>query len=228
VSPAVQSTVRVLVVDDHEGFRTGLATLLAEHGFEAADVASGEAALSRLRSFPADVVVMDLNMPAMSGIEATRRVIEQSPEVAVLVLTGAGDEESVLGAVRAGASGYLLKDAELHVIVAGIRAAAAGESAISPQVASALLFRLREARPPASPGPATAPALSSRERAILTLLSRGCDNAEIGRRLYLSPSTVKGQVSALLRKLGVENRVQAAVYALRHGLVDPEDRSQSR
>ena len=227
MSPAGESKVRVLVVDDHEGFRTGLARLLAEHGFEAVEAPSGEAALSRLRSVRADVVVMDLNMPGMSGIEATRRVLEQTPDVAVLVLTGAGDEESVLGAVRAGASGYLLKDAELHVIVAGIRAAAAGESAISPQVASALLFRLREARLPAAPGPSTTPALSSRERAILTLLSRGCDNAEIGRRLYLSPSTVKAQVSALLRKLDVENRVQAAVYAIRHGLVEAEDRSKS-
>ena len=227
MSPAGESKVRVLVVDDHEGFRTGLAMLLAEHGFEAVEAPSGEAALSRLRSVRADVVVMDLNMPGMSGIEATRRVLEQTPDVAVLVLTGAGDEESVLGAVRAGASGYLLKDAELHVIVAGIRAAAAGESAISPQVASALLFRLREARLPAAPGPSTTPALSSRERAILTLLSRGCDNAEIGRRLYLSPSTVKAQVSALLRKLDVENRVQAAVYAIRHGLVEAEDRSKS-
>jgi NarL family two-component system response regulator LiaR len=228
VPPAGEKRVRVLVVDDHEGFRTGLAMLLEEHGLEAAEVASGEAALNRLRSFPADVVVMDLNMPGMSGIEATRRVLEQSPDRAVLVLTGAGDEESVLGAVRAGASGYLLKDAELHVIVAGIRAAAAGESAVSPQVASALLVRLREARPPAPPGSATAPALSAREHAILTLLSRGCDNAEIGERLYLSPSTVKGQVSALLGKLGVENRVQAAVYAIRHGLVEAEDRPRSR
>jgi DNA-binding NarL/FixJ family response regulator len=126
VPPAGEKQVRVLVVDDHEGFRTGLAMLLEEHGFDAAEVASGEAALNRLRSFAADVVVMDLNMPGMSGIEATRRVLEQSPARAVLVLTGAGDEESVLGAVRAGAAGYLLKDAELHVIVAGIRAAAAG------------------------------------------------------------------------------------------------------
>jgi DNA-binding NarL/FixJ family response regulator len=215
--------VRVLVVDDHDRFRKGLRVLLEEDGLEVADAASGEAALRLLRSRPVDVVVMDLNMPGMSGVEATRRVLEQSPESAVLVLTGAADEESVLAAVRAGARGYLLKDAELAEIVAGIRAAASGESVVSPQVASGLLSRLRQtgARPPPQ-APAT-PELSARERAILTLLARGCDNAQIGERLFLSSSTVKSQVSALLRKLGVENRVQAAVYAIRRGLVEPEE-----
>jgi DNA-binding NarL/FixJ family response regulator len=170
---------------------------------------------------------MDLNMPGMSGIEATRRVLEQSPESAVLVLTGAADEESVLAAVRAGARGYLLKDAQLALIVAGIRAAASGESAVSPQVASGLLSRLRESGAQPSPERPPSPELSARERAILALVAGGCDNAEIGARLFLSPSTVKSEVSTLLRKLGVENRVQAAVYAIRHRLVDPDDESPS-
>lgn len=219
--------MRVLLVDDHDRFREGLRVLLEEDGLDVADASSGEAALQRLRSWPADVVVMDLNMPGISGIEATRRVLEQSPETAVLVLTGAADEESVLGAVRAGAHGYLLKDADLAVIVAGIRAAASGESAVSPQIASGLLSHLRETgtRPP--PRPAATPDLSARERAILTLLARGCDNAQIGDRLFLSSSTVKTQVSTLLRKLGVDNRVQGAVYAIRHRLVEPEDESPS-
>jgi DNA-binding NarL/FixJ family response regulator len=220
--------VRVLVVDDHDGFRTGLRTLLEAEGLDVTDAPSGDAALQQLRWRPADVVVMDLNMPGMSGVEATRRVLEQSPGTAVLVLTGAADEESVLAAVRAGAHGYLLKDAELAVIVAGIRAAASGESAVSPQVASRLVSRLRESGARPSPEPMSVPALSERERAILTLLARGYDNAQIGERLFLSSSSVKSQVSTLLRKLGVENRVQAAVYAIRRGLVAPEDQPPSR
>ena len=219
--------MRVLVVDDHDRFREGLRVLLEEDGLDVAEASSGEAALRQLRSRPADVVVMDLNMPGMSGIEATRRVLEQSPESAVLVLTGAADEESVLAAVRAGARGYLLKDAQLALIVAGIRAAASGESAVSPQVASGLLSRLRESGAQPSPERPPSPDLSARERAILTLVAGGCDNAEIGARLFLSPSTVKSEVSTLLRKLGVENRVQAAVYAIRHRLVDPDDESPS-
>jgi DNA-binding NarL/FixJ family response regulator len=222
-----ERTVRVLIVDDHDRFREGLRVLLEEDGLDVAGASSGEAALRQLRSRPADVVVMDLNMPGMSGIEATRRVLEQSPESAVLVLTVAADEDSVLAAVRAGARGYLLKDAELAVIVAGIRAAASGESAVSPQVASRLLSRLRERGAQPSPQPPATVDLSAREHAILKLLVRGCDNAQIGERLYLSPSTVKGEVSTLLRKLGVENRVQAAVYAIRHGLVAPEDEAPS-
>ena len=219
--------MRVLVVDDHDRFREGLRVLLEEDGLDVAEASSGEAALRQLRSRPADVVVMDLNMPGMSGIEATRRVLEQSPESAVLVLTGAADEESVLAAVRAGARGYLLKDAQLALIVAGIRAAASGESAVSPQVASGLLSRLRESGAQPSPERPPSPELSARERAILALVAGGCDNAEIGARLFLSPSTVKSEVSTLLRKLGVENRVQAAVYAIRHRLVDPDDESPS-
>jgi DNA-binding NarL/FixJ family response regulator len=218
-----ERAVRVLVVDDHDRFRTGLRTLLEHDGLDVADAPSGEAALRLLRSRPADVVVMDLNMPGMSGIEATRRVLEQSPESAVLVLTGAADEATVLAAVRAGARGYLLKDADLAVI----RAAASGASAVSPQVASALVSRLRETGARPSPPPPPTPELSPRERAILTLLARGCDNAQIGERLFLSSSTVKSEISALLRKLGVENRVQAAVYAIRHGLAEPEDEPPS-
>jgi NarL family two-component system response regulator LiaR len=217
----------VLVVDDHDRFREELRVALEDEGLDVADASSAEAALRQLRRWQADVVLMDLHMPGISGIEATRRVLEQSPETAVLVLTAAADEATVLGAVRAGAQGYLLKDADLAVIVAGIRAAASGESAVSPQIASGLLSHLRETGTRPSPRPTATPDLSARERAILTLLARGCDNAQIGDRLFLSSSTVKSQVSTLLRKLGVDNRVQAAVYAIRQGLVEPEEEAPS-
>ena len=213
--------IRVLVVDDHDLFRTGLRSLLEEFGFVVADASSGAAGVRRARSFDPDVVVMDMNMPEMTGVEATPLVLEAAPEASVLMLTIATDDERVLAAVRAGASGYLLKDAPLDEIAAGVRAAAAGQSAIAPRVAGALLHSIRSgARPRGEDfGPPTLPALSSREREVLALLAGGCDNAEIAKRLYLSPSTVKNHVSKLLDKLGVDNRVQAATFATRNGLL---------
>jgi DNA-binding NarL/FixJ family response regulator len=211
--------LRVLVVDDHELFRTGLRALLEEEGFEVADAASGAEALATTPAFRPEVVLMDLNMPGMSGIEAAERLLASRPEASVLMLTINRDDGRVLEAVRAGASGYLLKDAELDDIVAGIRSVAAGLSVLAPAAAGALMTEVR--REPRTFAPSTAlAALTPRERDVLALLARGCDNAEIGHRLFLSPSTVKHHVSHLLEKLGVENRLQAAAVAIRHGLAD--------
>jgi DNA-binding NarL/FixJ family response regulator len=212
--------MRVVIVDDHDLFRTGLRTLLEDQGFEVKDASTGRAAVALCRWFEPDVVVMDLNIQEMSGIEATRTVLRERPETAVLMLTVTADDALVLDALRAGASGYLLKDASPQEIVAGIRAADAGHAAIAPRVAGALVASIRSAD---SSPPPPVPALSHREREVLALLVKGWDNAEIGRRLYLSPSTVKQHVSHLLRKLGVENRVQAAAYAVRSGLADDGD-----
>jgi two-component system nitrate/nitrite response regulator NarL len=213
--------LRVLVVDDSELFRTGLRSLLASEGFDRADSPGGAAAIERVRTFAPHVVLMDLRMPGMSGIEATRLVLEVAPATAVMMFTGSDDCAEMLEAVRAGASGYLLKDAEIPEIVKAIRAAAAGYSTFAPEVAGALAANVREnlvaERPAAA---AAAPPLSAREREVLALLAAGCDNVAIARQLYISPSTVKNHVSRLLEKLGVDNRVQAAGYAIRHGLVD--------
>lgn len=211
-------SLRILLVDDHELFRVGLRELLEAEGFEVADAASGESALRQCRSVRPDVVVMDMNMPGMSGIEATRGILEAHPAAAVLMLTVAADDERVLEAIRAGATGYLLKEAHLAEIVAAVNAAAAGRSPIAPGVAGALVASVREGG-----GPSSRPAASSltdRERAVLALLAQGYDNRAIARRLFVSPSTVKNHVSSVLAKLGLENRVQAAAYAVRHGLVD--------
>ena len=212
---------RVLIVDDHELFRTGLRELLEEQGFEVSDAAGGAEAARRARGFAPDVVIMDMNMPEMSGVEATPLVLEAAPAASVLMLTIATDDSRVLDAIRAGASGYLLKDAPLEEITVGVRAAAAGHSAIAPRVAGALLCSVRAATPVVqerAQAPVL-PELSSRERDVLVLLADGCDNTRIASRLYLSPSTVKNHVSRLLDKLGVDNRVQAATYALRNGLI---------
>jgi DNA-binding NarL/FixJ family response regulator len=216
-----QRALRVLVVDDHQLFRTGLRELLAEEGFEVEAVGGGEQALRRVPSCAPDVVLMDVDMPAMSGIEATRRLRETAPTARVLMLTVFPADDLVLQAVRAGASGYLLKDAELGQIVAGIRHVAAGHCMLSPRAARAVIDQVRvthEAE--AVPAAPQTHDLSPRELEVLALMARGCDNPEIGRRLFVSPSTVKNHVSRVLEKLAVENRVQAAIYAVRHRLVE--------
>jgi len=212
--------VRVLVVDDHDLFRLGLRTLLEEEGFEVAAAASAAAALRRLPSFAPDVIVMDVSMPGMSGVEATPLVLEMAPDAGVIMLTIDSEDARVLEAVRAGASGYLLKDAQLSEIAAAIRAVAAGLGAVAPGVAGVLLRSIRSNRPQVTPQDAAALTLSLREHDVLALLTRGCDNGEIARRLFVSPSTVKHHVSNLLLKIGAGNRVQAATYAVRTGLYD--------
>ena len=213
---------RVMVVDDHDLFRTGLRTLLQHEGFKAVDAPSAEAALATARSFRPEVVVMDMNMPGTSGIDAARMLLVEHPSIAVLMLTVVADQEQVLDAITAGASGYLLKDAELSEIVAGIEAAAAGHSAISPRVAPVVLDRVRAGDAPERPAAACAE-LSRRERAVLALMVDGHQNAEIARRLYVSPSTVKNHVSHVFEKLGVRSRVQAATFAVVHDLVAADD-----
>jgi NarL family two-component system response regulator LiaR len=215
--------VRVLVVDDHDLFRTGLARLFgqADGLTVVAEARTGDDAVRRAAKLLPDVVVMDIDMPGISGVEATRRLLEVSPHSAVLMLTATDDEDKVLDAVLAGASGYLLKGAKMSEIVRGVRAAATGQSLIEPRVAGSLLARIRRHGSPERPRQQPS-ALTPRELDVLRLLVAGCETIEIGRRLHLSPSTVKHHVSSTFEKLGVENRVQAAVMAVREGLVDDE------
>ncbi|MEA2184469.1 MAG: two-component system, NarL family, nitrate/nitrite response regulator NarL [Solirubrobacteraceae bacterium] len=219
-----QAPLRVIVVDDHDLFRCGLRRLLQDQdGLDiVADARRGEEAVRRAAELRPDVVVMDVNMPGMSGVEATRALRKVSPLTAVLMLTVSADEDAVLDAVLAGASGYLLKDATLPEIVRGIVAAAAGQSLIAPAVAGSLLARLRRHGPPGAPPPAV-PELSPRELEVLRLVVAGCENSDIGRRLHLSAGTIKHHISSTLDKLGVDNRIQAAVLAVRLGLADERD-----
>jgi DNA-binding NarL/FixJ family response regulator len=163
-----------------------------------------------------DVVVMDLNLPRLSGIDATRELLAVAPAARVLVLTVASDERTVLDALIAGACGYLLKDATIEEIAAGVRAAAAGEAFVSPRVGHHVLGRLRGQAGPRDG--ADEAKLSERELDILRLVAEGCDNDQIAERLFLSPRTVKNHVSSILAKLDMDNRVQAAVYAVRRGI----------
>jgi DNA-binding NarL/FixJ family response regulator len=210
--------LRVLLVDDHTFFRAGLRNLLADEGFEVDEARSGEQALERVAARAPEVVLMDLHMPGMSGIETTRRVLEIAPQSRVVMLTVSAAQDEIVAAVVAGACGYLLKDAPIEEVVGSVRAAADGASWASPNVAAVLFEHVRAGGEPEPEDDALA-ALSDRERDILRLLADGRDNAEIGRELYISPSTVKNHISAILAKLGVHNRIQAAVYAVRRGLV---------
>jgi two-component system NarL family response regulator len=208
--------LRVLLVDDHGFYRAGLREMLAGEGLQVSEARSGRAAVDLVATARPDVVLMDLHMPEMSGADATRLIAETS-EVPVVMLTMSADDRDVDEAVRAGARGYVLKDAPLEEIVGSVRAAAAGEAWMSARVTGPLLERMR-AEGHAGPGEAAPVQLSDREREVLRLIAAGKDNAAIGRELYLSSGTVRKYVSSILAKLDVDNRVEAAVYAVRHGL----------
>ena len=210
--------LRVVVADDHPFYREGLARLLHESGIEVvATVPNGEAALVAAEELAPDVVVMDLNMPGMTGTEATRLLCERAPATRVLVLSVSAQEHDVTDAVLAGACGYVLKDSPIEEVVAGIRAAAAGQSVISPRIATVLLERIRD-RPEVHVWAGGAQ-LSGRELQVLGLLAEGKANHEIAESLVISASTVRNHISSILLKLQVDNRVQAAVRAVRQGLV---------
>ena len=209
----------MLLVEDHPLFRRGLRELLVDQGVDVVgEAGGGELALSLVPRLRPDVVIMDLSMPGMGGVEATRRLREADPDVRVLVMTASSESTDVLDAIMAGAAGYLLKEATVEEILGALSAAARGEAAITPAVATGLVHRLRgyEARPQRQPLP---DGLSPREREVLRLMALGHDNQAIASELLIGLGTVKSHVTSVLEKLGVENRVQAAVAASRAGLV---------
>ncbi len=183
------------------------------------EAAEGVEAVRAVRDLVPDVVVMDLNMPGMSGVEATRQVIAFAPLTRVLVLTISDQDSDVLDAILAGACGYLLKDSSIQDLMAGIRAASVGESLISPNIASKVLQRVRATSTHADAAETIRAELSDREIEVLKLIANGKDNAEIAAELHISPKTVKNHISNILMKLQIGNRIQAAVFAVRSGLV---------
>jgi DNA-binding NarL/FixJ family response regulator len=210
----------VVVAEDHDLYRRGLARLLVAAGMTVVgEAADGERAVQLCEKLKPDVVVMDIHMPRLSGIEATRRITDAGLRTQVAVLTVSAEEATVVDALVAGASGYVLKDAEADQIIGAVSAAAHGESVISPRVAAKLVTRLR--REPALRRPPEPTELSQRELTVLRLMAAGLGNTEIATELYISENTVKNHVSSILSKLEVDNRVQASVRAIRDGLVDP-------
>ena len=217
---ADEISVRVLLVDDHDLFRTGLRNLLEERGVQVAgEAAAGAEAVRLVRELAPDVVVMDLHMPGISGIEAIRQIAAIAPLTRVLVLTISDQDEDVLHAILAGACGYLLKDASVDELIRGIEAAALGESLVSPAIAGKVLQQVRATAISPEAADTIRAELSERELDVLKLIAAGNDNAMIAAQLHISPKTVKNHISNILMKLQIENRIQAAVYAVRSGIV---------
>jgi DNA-binding NarL/FixJ family response regulator len=217
------SVVRVLLADDQELVRDGFATILdLQDDLEVVgSVADGVAAVSAVRSLAPDVVLMDVRMPMMDGIEATRRIVAGSPAPPrVLVLTTFDLDEYVFAALQAGASGFLLKDTPRASLLAAVRAVAAGDVLLSPVVTRRLVERFAR-RPAASSAEETWGGLSPRERDVAELIARGLSNAEIAAELVVSEATVKSHVAHVLTKTGLRDRVQVVVRAYETGLVEP-------
>ena len=219
-APRTADTLRILLVDDHDLFRTGLRNLLEEQGVNVVgEAGTGADAIRAVREQAPDVVVMDLNMPGMTGVEATRHIASVSPLTRVLVLTISDQDSDVMDAIMAGACGYLLKDATIQELLRGIESAAVGESLISPHIAGKVLQRLRATSSEPELEATIRAELSEREIQVLRLIANGKDNAQIAAELHISPKTVKNHISNILMKLQMENRIQAAVYAVRSGIV---------
>ena len=213
--------IRVLIVDDHTLFRSGIKLVLQrQEGFEVVgEAGDGLDGVKRAKQLKPDVVLLDLHMPGTSGLEALRLLQDDAPQAQVVMLTVSEDADDLVDALRAGARGYLLKNIDTDFLLDSIRRAARGESVMSPQMATKLADAMRQPAKPTSPGTPNAVKLTPRESEIIVMLARGASNKEIARDLDLAESTVKIHVQGILRKLNLASRVQAAVYAVEHGLV---------
>ena len=225
--PGSPVPIRVLVVDDQELVRSGFCVIL-----EAADgitvvgeAANGEAAVSAAAAHRPDVVLMDIRMPGMDGLEATRLLTRGTPLPKVIMLTTFDLDEYVYEALRAGASGFLLKDSPRRDLIAAVRAAAAGDALLAPSVTRRLIEAFARRPPETSPSPSRLASLTARERDVLLLLARGRSNSEIALALFVSEATVKTHVGNVLAKLGLRDRVQAVILAYETGMVVPGDQS---
>jgi DNA-binding NarL/FixJ family response regulator len=214
--------IRLLIVDDQRLMREGLRTLLElEHGFEIlGEAADGQAALEAYAELAPDVVLMDIRMPGMDGVEATRRLCARWPDARVIILTTFDDDANVFEGLRAGALGYLLKDLSGQELASAVRTVYKGGALIEPTVAKRVMAEFARLHPAARPIDEGLPEpLSERELAILKLVSAGLSNREIGNRLGLSEGTVKNYVTSVLQKIGVRDRTQAALRGRELGLI---------
>jgi DNA-binding NarL/FixJ family response regulator len=210
--------LRILIADDHPIFRNGMRALLASiPGMEVvAEAAAGDEAIAKAAELQPDMVLMDLQMPGIGGIEATRQILYASPHIRVLVVTMFEDDYSVFAAMRAGARGYIVKGASPDEMLRAVRSAGAGEAIFSPAIAVRLIDFFSAPRPPAPQQ--TFPELSDREREVLDLIAQGASNAEIATRLVLSPKTVRNHVSNIFSKLQVADRAHAIIRGRDAGL----------
>jgi DNA-binding NarL/FixJ family response regulator len=209
-------TVRVLLADDHRILREGLRRSLEAQGLEVVgEAADGEEAVELAEQLRPDVVLMDLSMPVLDGVEATRRIRERLPEIRVVVLTMHADEATMARAVRVGADGYLVKDCSSDEIADTLRLVAAGETAVSAELAASMLAEVKSL--PA--GAAEEEVVSKREEEVLQLIADGCSSVEVAERLFISQKTVKNHLASIYQKLDARDRTQAVLRAVRMGIV---------
>jgi two-component system nitrate/nitrite response regulator NarL len=216
------NVIRVLIIDDHTLFRSGIKLLLErQQGFEVVgEAGDGLDGAKRAKKLKPDVVLLDLHMPGTGGLAAIPLLLEEVPQTQIIMLTVSEDAEDLLDALRAGACGYLLKNIDTDFLLDSIRRAAAGESVMSPQMAARVAAAIRKPQNINSNTATDAVEFSPREREVIIWLARGGSNKEIARALNMAESTVKIHVQGILRKLNLSSRVQAAVYAVEHGLAD--------
>ena len=215
--------ITVLIVDDQDLIREGLRMLLeAEPDLSViGEAADGRQALAQARRLDPDVILMDVRMPAMNGIDATAQLVQGGCRARILMLTTFNLDEYVYHALKAGASGFLLKDASREQLTHAVRAVSAGETLLAPAIVRRLIEDFCQGPAPGKPPAGTAARLSERELDVIRLLTQGLSNAEIAARLYLSEATVKSHIARILAKLSLRNRVQIAVFAYENGIVRP-------
>lgn len=228
-TPSTIPSPRVLVVDDHTLFRKGLVTLLQDRGLTVAgEAGDGRAGIEEAVRLKPDVILMDVNMPGCNGIEATRAIHERLPETRILMLTVSDEDDNLFAAVKAGARGYLLKNIDPDELVAAVERLMNGEAVIPHQLAAHFLAEFATmAKSRVAPAAGSSHVLTTREEEILRELANGATNKEIANALSISEHTVKIHLKNILKKLHMNNRTQAAIYAQRHGLVSASPSGES-
>lgn len=216
----MEKPIRILIVDDHPLLREGLRTLLTRAGMEViGEAANGHQAVEKARQLVPDVILMDLVMPEMDGLQASRAILQETPTARILILSSFGDDEKALPAIRSGVAGYILKDTLPQELLEAIQNVIQGLPALHPVIASKLMRELQRQKM----SPETSELLTSREMDVLKLVARGYSNQEIADELVISERTARTHVGNILRKLHLTNRTQATIYALQEGLVTPDN-----
>ena len=217
---STQAPIRLLLADDHRMLRESLRRAMEEHGFDVVgEAADGEEAVQLAERLRPDVVLMDVTMPVLDGVAATRRVRDQVPGTQVVMLTMHADREVLVDAIRAGAAGYLVKDCSTEEVVDTVRKAASGETALSPELAASMLGEVRDLASQEASGAGTEPIISKREEEVLQLIADGLSTTEVAANLYISVKTVKNHLASIYQKLDTRDRTQAVLQAVRMGIV---------